>query len=322
MELSVEKCPNQYDTYEFTVGDLYRQIAEKDLNETEEIRQQSLAQMREWIAKHPYISKCRTDSLFLLRFLRMRKFSIPKTQETLERYLAMRQAFPHWFQKLDPMDADMQQLLEDNQFQILGQDSKGRTVILMKTKCFNADKFTSEHQSRHVQLLLETLFDDEQTQIGGFVVILDYMDMTMRQLAVWSLMDVKNFISCVNHSLPIRLREVHAIRLPKFAVTIAELAMSCLSQKLRERVFCHKTLAEAKKHLQESLLPTDYEGGTQDPQELKQKFINRARGMRNQLLQLDQLEIDATRYKSLWQQSSDISIDSGVAGSFRQLGVD
>lgn len=81
-------------------------------------------------------------------------------------------------------------------------------------------------------------------------------------------------------------------------------------------------MAEAKKHLEESLLTTDYEGGVQDPQELKRNFINRVRAMRNRLLQLDEMEIDASRYKSMWHQSSDDSIDSGVAGSFKQLSVD
>ncbi|XP_055527050.1 clavesin-2-like [Wyeomyia smithii] len=169
--LSVDKSPDSYDEYKFPLDEHYRKMAQEGLGETDEICQQSLTQMREWIAKHPFIGKCRTDSLFLLRFLRMRKFSVPKAQETLERYLAMRQAFPHWFQKLDPLDADMQELLEDNQFQILGQDSKRRTVSLIKLKSFNVEKFTSAHQSRHMQLLLETLFDDERTQIGGYVVM-------------------------------------------------------------------------------------------------------------------------------------------------------
>uniref|UniRef100_A0A182PXA7 CRAL/TRIO N-terminal domain-containing protein n=1 Tax=Anopheles epiroticus TaxID=199890 RepID=A0A182PXA7_9DIPT len=63
--------------------DLYRKIAKEELREDDEIREQSLTQMREWIAKHPYIRKCRTDSSFLLRFLRFRKYSVPMVCETL-----------------------------------------------------------------------------------------------------------------------------------------------------------------------------------------------------------------------------------------------
>ncbi|KAL1379229.1 hypothetical protein pipiens_015053 [Culex pipiens pipiens] len=235
--ISVEKCPGRYEEYSFTLDKQYLKMAQENLQETVESREQSLTQMREWIAKHPYIRKCRTDSLFLLRFLRMRKFSVPRAQETLERYLAMRQTFPQWFQKLDPNEPDMAELLDDNQFQLLGRDSKGRAVVLIRLKSFNAEKFTSAHQARAMMLFLETIFDDEESQIGGYVAILDYADISMRLVAVWSLMDVKNFMNCVNHSLPVSIKEVHAVRLPKFAVVIAELALSCLSQKLKDRVF-------------------------------------------------------------------------------------
>ncbi|EDS26686.1 conserved hypothetical protein [Culex quinquefasciatus] len=235
--LSVEKCPGRYEEYSFTLDKQYLKIAQENLQETVESREQSLAQMREWIAKHPYIRKCRTDSLFLLRFLRMRKFSVPRAQETIERYLAMRQTFPQWFQTLDPNESDMAELLDDNQFQLLGRDSKGRTVVLIRLKNFNAEKFNSAHQARAMMLFLETIFDEEESQIGGYVAILDYADISMRLVAVWSLMDVKNFMNCVNHSLPVSIKEVHGVRLPKFAVVIAELALSCLSQKLKDRVF-------------------------------------------------------------------------------------
>ncbi|XP_055607394.1 retinaldehyde-binding protein 1-like isoform X1 [Uranotaenia lowii] len=320
--LSVEKCPDRYDEYSFTLPDLYQKLAREDLEETDQIREQSLTQFREWIAKNPFIRRCRTDSLFLLRFLRMRKFSLPRAQETLERYLAMRQTFPQWFQKLDPLDPVTEQVLSDHQFQNLGQDSRGRTVLMMKLKTFNVEKFNSIQQCRDLQLCIETLADEERTQIGGYVAILDYADVTMRHIAAWSLTDVKNIMNCVNHSLPVRIREIHAVGLPKIAVAISELAKACLSQKLRDRIYCHKSMEDAKKHLEVKMLTTDYEGGTQDPKELKRAYLEQVRAKREELLLLDQMEIDAERYKSLWHLTTDDSIESGVAGSFRKLNVD
>ncbi|EDS40104.1 conserved hypothetical protein [Culex quinquefasciatus] len=302
--------------------ELYAKIARDDLQETDENRKQSLAQMREWIAKHPLIRKCRTDSVFLLRFLRMRKFSVPRAQETLERYLAMRQTFPQWFAKLDPDQKDMKQLLDDHMFQFWGRDSRGRTVIMARHKNFNLDRFNSVQMARNVFLFLETLADDEETQIGGYVVVLDYADISMQLLALWSLTEVRNAIECVNKSLPMRIKEVHVAGFPKLAVMIGDLAISCLSQKLKERLFCHKSMEDAAKHLEVSMLTTDYPGGTQDPEELKRKFIKRAQDKRQELLLLDEMEIDATRYKSLWHQTTDGSIESGVAGSFKKLNVD
>uniref|UniRef100_A0A1B0DFV4 CRAL/TRIO N-terminal domain-containing protein n=1 Tax=Phlebotomus papatasi TaxID=29031 RepID=A0A1B0DFV4_PHLPP len=51
--------------------------------EDENLKSQALDQFREWIAKHPKIKKCRTDDAFLLRFLRTKKFSVPRACEQL-----------------------------------------------------------------------------------------------------------------------------------------------------------------------------------------------------------------------------------------------
>ena len=50
------------------VPEEYREIANRELRETDNIRKQSLAQMTEWIQKHPNIKKCRTGTFFVYFF--------------------------------------------------------------------------------------------------------------------------------------------------------------------------------------------------------------------------------------------------------------
>jgi hypothetical protein len=57
---SVNKAPEQYDTYECTLSPELQKMAKDELREDESTRTQSLAQFREWIAKHPHIKRCRT----------------------------------------------------------------------------------------------------------------------------------------------------------------------------------------------------------------------------------------------------------------------
>jgi hypothetical protein len=72
-----------------------------------------------------------TDSAFLLRFLRTKKFSIPLAQEMLERYLVIRQLYPHWFRGLDIDDPAISDLLQEGYIVPLPQrDDFGRQVIL------------------------------------------------------------------------------------------------------------------------------------------------------------------------------------------------
>lgn len=48
-----------------------QKIALEELREDENIRDQSLEQMREWITKHPNIKRCRTgiSSIYLYKFI-------------------------------------------------------------------------------------------------------------------------------------------------------------------------------------------------------------------------------------------------------------
>lgn len=62
-----------------------KKIAEENYGETDEIRQQAIKSMREWVANNPEIFKFRLDSKNCLKYLRARKFSLVKTQEVIKR---------------------------------------------------------------------------------------------------------------------------------------------------------------------------------------------------------------------------------------------
>lgn len=57
---NLDKVPEEYDPYQCSLSSRFRKIAFDELREDDTIRAQALAQMREWIAKHPYIKRCRT----------------------------------------------------------------------------------------------------------------------------------------------------------------------------------------------------------------------------------------------------------------------
>ncbi|XP_055610997.1 retinaldehyde-binding protein 1-like [Uranotaenia lowii] len=327
----VDKCPKKFDEYRCTVTEKYRAVAKEQLREDDTLREQALEGMRAWIAKHPYIRRCRTDSLFLLRFLRQRKFSIPLACETLERYLAMRQTFPHWYQNLDPQDADMQEMSFNDVFQALGFDEHGRILILIKSRNFNVEKFTLVHLVRYLHMYMEILSSDERIQIAGIVLIVDCFQTTMMHFTLFNLSDMKNMMPYINHLLPVRCKEIHVLRLPKMSVTLVDILFTFVSPKLKQRFFFHKTLIDAKKYLDKSLLPSEF-NGTNDSMELSKQFHQQVQDSRDELILLDQMEIDVSAYSALWNQNHPSAIngscgkateiESGMVGSFRKLNID
>lgn len=121
----------KYDEYKSTLDADALETARLELREDDNVREQALEQFRHWIEKHPTIKRCRTDSLFLLRFLRTKKFSLPMAQELLENYLTVRQLYPQWFQKLDIDDSELEAIIDNGYLVPLPKrDQHGRKVIL------------------------------------------------------------------------------------------------------------------------------------------------------------------------------------------------
>lgn len=59
-----------------------KKFAEDDLGETDEIRDESLLIIREWLLENPEIN-ANPDPVSLLYFLRARKFNIDRTKENI-----------------------------------------------------------------------------------------------------------------------------------------------------------------------------------------------------------------------------------------------
>jgi hypothetical protein len=121
----------QRDVYKCSLSSEAQTIAKTELREDEQTREHALEQFREWIEKHPSITKCRTDAVFLLRFLRTKKFSLPLAEDMLERYLTIRQLYPDWFQNLDIDDPEIESIIDAGYLvPLLQRDYHGRKVIL------------------------------------------------------------------------------------------------------------------------------------------------------------------------------------------------
>uniref|UniRef100_A0A023EPK9 Putative lateral inhibition n=1 Tax=Aedes albopictus TaxID=7160 RepID=A0A023EPK9_AEDAL len=308
---SVEKSPKEYHPYSSNLSDGERSLAKDQLGEDDTLREQALQQMRELIATHPHIRKCRTDPAFLLRFLRARKYNLVEAIETLERYLSMRQVFRIWFENLDPEDKYMKQLLATEGALPLGVDNRGRMVALVKVRNFDATRYTCHHLGRFTHMALEAFYDDEQVQIGGGVAIVDCQDATMAHFTLFKLSDIRNFMECLKHALPVRVQEVHLIGLPRIGAAIGDLILSFASAEMKRRINFHANLSDALKLLDVDLLPVEY-GGSQSTTDVTERLRDRLAASREILLQLDELEIDGGPYAGFWNQGKDEDVEFGM----------
>lgn len=320
---NLETKPEEYDSYQCSLLGKFKDIAKEELREDETVRTQSLSQFREWIAKHPHIKKCRTDAQFLLRFLRTKKFSIPVACELLEKYLTVRQLFPNWFQKLDINDPELEAIIDSGYlFPLPNRDEQGRRIIFSCASKFDAARFTSAQMARTHAMVVESLLDEEESQVAGYCYITDEAGLTMNHISLWSLLDLKKMSKCIQVSSPMRHKETHFLNIPSFANKVIEFALSLTSEKLKKRMFLDKNVEELKSRVKPELLPLEY-GGSIPIADIIAGFKVNLMKQRAKTLALDDMSIEVTGEKTNWfGTDADGVMEAGIIGSFRKLEVD
>ncbi|KFB35896.1 AGAP007355-PA-like protein [Anopheles sinensis] len=306
---------------------LLEQIGRTELREDDRVREQSLAGMREWIRQNGRIRRCRTDDRFLLRFLRVKKFSVPRACEMLEKYLTVRQTHPRWFTRLDPDAPELADVLDACCLTPIGRDpTTGRIVILGVVRNFDAQRYNSDMMIRLNMLVAESLLDEEPNQIAGFTHIFDNGSMTMAHVTCWTLDNLAGYLRSVINCVPVRLKENHFVSVPTFAAQISKYCLSFASDKLRSRIHCHSTMEELRAAVHPDLLPQEYGGKGPTLKVLNARFREFLASKRKMLLELDsELEIDTKDPRESATHDDgpggDVVAD-GAVGSFRQLSID
>lgn len=229
--LSVEKNPATYDQYQTTLEPRYLEQARKEINEECFRREPAIARMREFIAKHPQIQRCRTDTIFLLRFLRYRKWNVEAACEALERYLTALQVSRKFF------NADLDNpLLKECLCVPLGPQSDGSLVFLMRLGSVDPATYLPEHVVNLNMLALETYANNEMYQVTGVTAVIDLLGTTLSHVGAMTFPKIKIMMDSVNQFMGARIKKIHIVHLLKLATPVVELCLKALPVKLQQRV--------------------------------------------------------------------------------------
>ncbi|XP_035791626.1 clavesin-2-like [Anopheles albimanus] len=321
---SLEKAPAEYDdeTEEPTGLSNIAETLEK-LREDPLVREQNLKQMRDWIAKHPHIRRCRTDARFLLRFLRAKKHSFLVASQTLERYLAVRTIHRGWFQRLDIRDPELSHLVDIGFiYTLLERTADGCAVTMTDWGLLDPKRYTVEDSNRMHFLLAEAYGEDPAVQCAGAILIFDMQHVTLAHQSIISLTVLKQLAKYINNGLPLRCQGVYAVNVPSAAMWIVNGLVSVLHEKIRKRFAVFRDFDEfTKERFDRQLLPKEYGGKVPKSEHIK-AFRQRCELYRDRLLALDEMEIDLDHNESYSRQALLDDIEGGAVGSFRKLELD
>uniref|UniRef100_A0A1L8DAJ2 Putative alpha-tocopherol transfer protein n=1 Tax=Nyssomyia neivai TaxID=330878 RepID=A0A1L8DAJ2_9DIPT len=325
------------DDYVFHLSDELKECAEKELRETETIRKSSIEAIRHWIAQHPKILMTRLDASFILRFLRLKKFSVTQAQETMERYLLLRKVRNgEMFENLDMNVPEIADLLDTGYiFAVPQRDHLGRRIIMHRPGVFDVQKHKNYHLLKVHALTYETLLEEEENQIRGFVYVVDAAKIGLQHLTLFTPQEAVRIAKNAERTVPMRHKRLIAFNINlslKFAV---DFGISLVSEKFKKRVVLCTNLEKATRYIDNSLLPAEY-GGEMPMAEMIKLFKKELEEKQSVILNNDKMGLKLDMYPPEALEGSlgainracGIQGDSvgstfhGLQGSFRKLEVD
>ncbi|XP_069686607.1 clavesin-1 [Periplaneta americana] len=301
-------------------------VASQELREDKATREHALEHFRAWIDKNCDLCNCRTDDNFLLRFLRVKKFSLPMAQQMLLKYINFRQTFSHLVYNLDYLSPSINELLTNGYIYVSPfKDSNGRRVVLYNINKFDPKKHTNADMTKAHMVTYEVLMEDEESQVMGFTHVGDMAEASAAQATIWSPTEFTTLVRWGEQSIPMRHKEIHLINVPAALRYLYDIISGLVSEKMRSRFRIHESEESLTKRVDPKVLPKEL-GGTMPMAEMIELWTKELANKRECILDLDNMKLLSTksiitRRNNQNNENSSIVINN-LQGSFRKLEVD
>ncbi|XP_054918137.1 alpha-tocopherol transfer protein-like [Dermacentor andersoni] len=245
-----------------------RQIAEEELGETDEVRQQALDDLTKLLNGEPGLN-WHNDPDFLLRFLRVRKYNVEAALKSITKYYRVRDNCRQIFDDFRPSTIVPE--CRDIAAVLPHRDAQGRQILLIRSGMWNPTLVPQIDVHRAFMLCLKHLERSPSGQTAGVVVINDFQGFGVEHARNCKLAPMKDLTDYVQESMPLRLRAVHVVRESRGFDFCFALVRPFLKSKIIQRIRFHGHKMEGlHEHVPASILPEAYGGLVSD--KVFQKF--------------------------------------------------
>ncbi|XP_067141837.1 alpha-tocopherol transfer protein-like [Centruroides vittatus] len=204
---------------------------------------------------------CVMDDIFLLGFLRARKFDIESSVQLLKNYYNMRVNNPQFFKNLSP--SKLEHVLNMNVMQFLPKpDQFGSYIYVSKLCNWDTSVASATELLRVLMLYMDLQLTLHRTQEKKIVCIIDAGGLSLSHFYHFSPKVIYWLVMLIaKESYTIGYKAVHYVNLNIIMKAILSVLVPLLSDELKKKLHFHSDMKTLHEFISPDCLPLEY-GGT------------------------------------------------------------
>ncbi|XP_066588455.1 alpha-tocopherol transfer protein-like isoform X2 [Prorops nasuta] len=236
------------------------EFARTEVGESDEVKCQTLQELRDLIYERGECLPNRMDDEFLIRFLRARNFNIYRAHRLMVRYFEFKEAHPEIHRGVNPLQ--LSHLGDDDVMTVPAYRTPcGRRMMIYRLGNWDPRKFSIDELFKGTVIILEIGILEPRAQILGGVVVFDLKGITMNH--VWTITPqvASMVISLMVTSHPMKTHAIHILNQSWVFDAMFAVFKPLLNAKMKEKIFFHGSdMASFHRHISPEYLPKMYGG--------------------------------------------------------------
>ncbi|XP_073819881.1 alpha-tocopherol transfer protein [Musca autumnalis] len=287
-----------------------------------EVCESSLVSLQSWLKKTPHL-KVRLNRDWLLAFLHYCHFDLEETKKRLDAFYSLKVVFPEVLMQRR-LDEHLMALYRHgiHTMPLKAISTNGARLVISQFSKYDPKIFHPKDIYKLFFMLLEIMAnEDANARAFGIVHIVDARDVSVEQMMQYHPSLLKKTWMLMEHCFPVRFNEIHVINMRKDGRAIFNFATAFLPKKITVKFVVHEKAEDLYDHIPRDAMTVEYGGNN--------GYLFEA---------LNHWEPIMLKYESYFAtddnygtneklrigigSSEEISLLSGLNGSFRKLNVD
>nr|XP_031849804.1 alpha-tocopherol transfer protein-like isoform X1 [Nomia melanderi] len=239
------------------------EYARRELGETEEVKCQTIQELRDMIYERGECLPHRMDDDFLIRFLRVRNFNVNRAHRLIVNYYNFKEEHPEIHQDVSPVE--MNHIGDDDVMTVPPYRTNcGRRMMIFRLGNWDPRKYPVEEIFKATVIILELGVLEPRAQIMGGVAIFDLEGITMSHAWTITPQVASMVIALMVSAFPMKTHAIHILHQSWVFDVMFAVFKPLLDVRMQNKIFFHgSNMDSLHEHILPTHLPKKY-GGTRE----------------------------------------------------------